>query len=220
LAKSLDQGRAWVAVALPDDLGDAYYLAIASARVLWAQTPKGLYRSLDGGDQWRLMPVPGLVPHGVVTLAFADADTGVLISGRGEVWRSADGGVHWQPVPLPVALPRWGRFVWTGAREVWILGADGRALRSTDAGLVWHAVSLPALSPYLSLNDVHWADAQHGWIVGDEGLILATVDGGLSWARQYSGTEQSLRSVWALKGHGLWVAGDNGTLLTSATGGW
>ena len=52
-----------------------------------------------------------------------------------------------------------------------------------------------------------------GWIVGENGLILHTNDSGTTWEVEISGVETNLYHVAYIKGFGLFVLGENGTIL-------
>jgi len=62
---------------------------------IYAATEKGLFRSTDGGENWREMTSPLSRP---VALAFAHSGTLYVINADGRLFRSVDEGVTWAPV--------------------------------------------------------------------------------------------------------------------------
>jgi photosystem II stability/assembly factor-like uncharacterized protein len=93
--------------------------------------------------------------------------------------------------------------------------------RTANGGATWTRVVKPAAWG-LELSDVVFADATHGWAVGDTYggtmSIIATADGGATWTRQDAGTGGLGAVSFVSPTHG-WVAGQSGSILTTATGG-
>jgi photosystem II stability/assembly factor-like uncharacterized protein len=154
----------------------------------------GLWRSVDGGDNWEdLSRRPGM-PKGVMGRA------GVTASGAqpGRVWciveaedgavlRSDDYGDHWERLSEQADLRRRAWYYTrviadpVDAETVWVL--NEQCWRSTDAGKVFSAFPVQH-------GDCHdlWidpADAER-MILGDDGGANVTLNGGASWSSLYN----------------------------------
>jgi len=58
-----------------------------------------------------------------------------------------------------------------------------------------------------------------GWVVGDRGTIRHTVNGGSAWAKQESGTEHHLHSVFFFGPDRGFIVGEQGVFLFTENGG-
>jgi len=70
--RSSNRGTSWERLRLPDADADIWSISLhpKDPRIVYAgATPPGVYRSQDGGDNWRKMADPGL-PHDRVIMAF------------------------------------------------------------------------------------------------------------------------------------------------------
>ena len=94
---------------------------------------------------------------------------------------------------------------------------DGAIVRSTDRGQSWRPV--PGTPAARTLNDVRFLDATLGHAVGQDGVQLASRDGGLSWSARLTGTQMNLQAVFFLDEQTGWIAGSEGSILATATGG-
>lgn len=90
-----------------------------------------LFRSVDGGAHWSLLPSPY---HGS-WFALAVVGEGTLLAGglRGHLYRSVDGGTHWQALATGTdALLH--DIAATGRRRLVVVGTGGAVLASADGG--------------------------------------------------------------------------------------
>lgn len=60
---------------------------------------------------------------------------------------------------------------------------------------------------------------QKAWAVGASGAIVFSNDGGANWIQQNSGTNVTLRSVFAVNDQVLFALGDEGVIVKSINGG-
>lgn len=106
--------------------------------------------------------------------------------------------------------------------EAWTVGDLATILHTTDGGRNWDKVEADALSskPTVALHSVYFANSDNGWIVGDGGTILYWHEGEF--------TEQDSNTSWALYdvdfadasvGSMGWIAGADGTILSTVNGG-
>jgi Photosynthesis system II assembly factor YCF48 len=99
LLRSLDHGFTWQDYAMQS--GARLRAVVAVGNDVWVGGSNGiLYHSADSGQQWRrVIPVS---PQGrpfagdVVSLEFADAQSGTVTTSSGDRWVTGDGGVSWR----------------------------------------------------------------------------------------------------------------------------
>jgi len=125
------------------------------SHIIFAGTERGVYRSDDAGEQWRLVD-SALNPYYIWSLAIDPVGPEIMFAGSGTptpamIFRSTDGGKSWEKRPVDVAAecenvgtprvtaiaidPEDHRNIWVG------LEVDG-ARRSTDGGDTWTDVDV------------------------------------------------------------------------------
>ena len=157
-------------------------LAIQGSSNVWIGTGGGararVFRSTDRGRTWSVADTPvqaGTNASGIFSIAFADANKGVVVGGdytkaRGvsmNVALSDDGGRTWRrPLgTLPQGYMSGAAYVpGTGGRSIVAVGLGGTAL-SNDYGESWTMVDT------LGYNSVAFATRNDGWAVGPRGRI-------------------------------------------------
>jgi photosystem II stability/assembly factor-like uncharacterized protein len=177
--------------------------ATPDARILYAGTSAGVFRSDDRGRTWRnASGIAGEPLRNVTLLSVHPSDPDILFAVKqlheywGEVYRSLDGGAHWTLVPLPTPLlPRSIRFdsvdpyiIYIGSDcQLYFVRNGPRAeyheaagvFRSTDGGNTWtnmkptgscvEALSLDPLVP------------SHLYVRRDFGAFEESFDRGETW---------------------------------------
>ena len=209
-----DGGEHWRAANVPGsdtlDFRDVYAVDDRTAYLLSIGPGESsrIYKTVDGGETWRLQFVNHTPGAFFDAFAFWDADHGIAVSdevdGKLVLIRTKDGGRHWEHVPpkaLPPALRGEGTFAASGtpvavfgAKHVWIgtgAGPAPRVYRSTDSGNSWNVVNAPVRggSPTSGIFSIAFCDKLHGIIVAGDYARLSeaaqnvatTEDGGISW---------------------------------------
>lgn len=194
-----------------------------------------LFRTTNAGASWQPVGDPWAErPEGPpVQFSFVSA-TQALRGGLDTLQLSTDGGVTWQASSGVPADFRGARVLRQQGSSSLLWAMDARRLlRSSNGGLDWERIDPPAhlryrydpeyTGPYswagywaLPLRDIQFVDAQNGWLAGDDGLLLAIrlqADGTVSWPQQSADLGLSWRSVAAVPGQGIWVAGERGSIL-------
>jgi photosystem II stability/assembly factor-like uncharacterized protein len=231
--RTLDGGSSWTGGVVPgaDTLQFRDVHAI-SAEVAWllAAGPaemSRIYRTDDGGENWRLQWT-NAEPDGFYDcLSFFDDRLGLAygdaVDGELRILRTTDGGDHWSLVGgerLPAAQEGEGGFAASGtcleigAQNVAWIGTGNsdpaRVLRSDDRGGSWVAAETPLVAGEAAgITSISFRDASLGLAVGGDltrpeehtANVAVTADGGVSWTA--GGT---LRMAGAAYG-GAWVPG-------------
>ena len=164
--------------------------------IVLAATFVGIYRSVDGGRQWRLVEsdLPDWFIQAVVLAPMQDRLVGLAASRMGWLYRSIDGGETWE------TLSDWremgiitGLFVSPGFAEDGVVLActeqDG-ILKSSDRGRTWKAASFGLLN--LSVASLGFSPA----FERDEVVFAGTDSGGLFRSRNAG-------RAWRESGEGL-----------------
>lgn len=170
--------------------------------------------SSDGGLSWTTQA--DLSKQGwVASLAFADANKGLLVGSSGRILSTEDGGLTWT-ARFSGTSAELSAVRFTPLGQAWAVGSNGSLLQSQDGGKSW-INTLPGLST--NLRDVFFLDAKLGWAVGDQGAVLSTTDGGKSWRQQFSGSNDAFNQVRFVDARTGWISGSGGSLLATGTGG-
>lgn len=180
--RTLDGGRSWTAVptaGLPVAVEGEYAFAASGTSVAvmdenlaWLATGGSvarIYRSEDGGDTWQIHPTPisaGTGGSGIFSIAFRDADHGVIVGGDYEkpnqvltiaAW-TEDGGRSWTPAEVMPQGYRSG-VSWDARRQRWVaVGTNG--VDVSPDGKVWTALDEPL--PWFHSVDGGWMSGAKG----------------------------------------------------------
>jgi len=195
--RSLDRGRSWVLLSLPDGEGPASCvrpsLTFSQDHTVWAGTSGGqIFRSLDGGETWSTLP-GALVGERIVALEAVGSHgtqtallVGSLASGAdgqalARLWRSHDLGNSWQlSLEQSVDTP-WVALAPTPGGGC-ILGVGPHVLRSMD-GRYWgerHLV-IDELTRILSLGTIVGPQGKESLLAGTNRGLYASHDAGEHW---------------------------------------
>jgi photosystem II stability/assembly factor-like uncharacterized protein len=197
--RTLDGGKTWKAVSLPDEEGAV--VTFSDARHGWLQAgisqgqiqSNRLYVTEDAGDTWRRLPDPPAQPSNIV---FRSPQEGWFWS-RGQassvIYVSSDGGESWQGryIPEPSGRPPGQAVVVAGLRLLPGVGvvatvafSDGLRIQgfqdftSYDMGRTWNKVVRPLSQASFLLES--FEDATHWWAI-DLGGLYKSSDGGQTW---------------------------------------
>ncbi len=205
--RTTDGGKTWEKVLYKDENTGGIDVAFDphNANILFAslwqarRTPwslnsggpgSGLYRSNDGGTNWKRLEEHGLPkgPYGRVGLSVAansDRVYALIEAKEGGLYRSDDGGETWQLVNDNHALrqrPWYYMHVFADPQDpdtVYIANVDFYA--STDGGRTFNKVKVPH-------GDNHgmWIDPRNPrrMIVSNDGGVTVSLDRGKTWTKQ------------------------------------
>ena len=166
---------------LGPDGGEMFGLAVApgNAKVMYANSQRTVYRSLNGGATWALVNDEEYLYE----LTVDAANPFLVYASNGDVFRSLDGGVTWTGLDYPgpilgvrqvAAHPRYANTVFAVT--------TGGLFRSADAGSHWKAVrgGLPEGSAGL-LMVIDPVSPRRMYLLTEGNALFKSLDGGFSW---------------------------------------
>ena len=213
-ARTNDGGITWQSSTVPGaasldfrdvhavDAQTAYLLSIGEGEL------SRIYKTVDGGQNWKLQFTNSNPKAFFDAMAFWDRDNGIAISdpvdGRFLIITTTDGGATWKqiaPRNIPPALRGEAAFAASGTcitvqgeNDVWFAtggGAVARVFTSRDKGRMWAVNTTPILSgsPSSGIFSVAFKDARNGVVVGGDYKrereaarnVARTSDGGRTW---------------------------------------
>ncbi|SPE34758.1 Glycosyl hydrolase, BNR repeat-containing protein [Candidatus Sulfopaludibacter sp. SbA6] len=248
--RTTNGGATWAASKVPGaedlDFRDVHAVDEQTAYLLSVGTgdKSRIYKTSDGGKQWKLQFTNPDAKGFFDALAFWDRTHGIVlgdpVDGRFVVLTTEDGGDRWQRRPTPPAMPNEGAFaasgtclVVMGAREAWFGtgGVDGaRVFHSIDGGATWTVARTTIRNDAAAAGifSLAFSDARHGIAVGGdytkpdiaERNIAVTSDGGKTWTEPSRTHPKGFRSAVAfLPGATIWIAAGTSGSDVSSDGG-
>jgi photosystem II stability/assembly factor-like uncharacterized protein len=158
----------------------------------------------DNGQHWRQASVPASVS--LTSVSFASALQGWAAGHAGVVLHTVDGGEHW-------TLQLDGKLA--AQRVLDAVPAGNQQQLKVAQGFVTDGADKPWLA-------VNFGNEREGTVVGAFGLILHTTDGGATWQswvdRLPNPAGNHLYAI-AAQGPRIYIAGEQGSLWTSADSG-
>jgi photosystem II stability/assembly factor-like uncharacterized protein len=127
-----------------------------------------LFKSVDGGDTWDQLSVPGSTAP-IIHLCFPVADTGYFINWNRQLYGTHDGGESWTLIDHPfTSVPSEMQF-FSSKKGLMAWGRYKVAI-TNDGGLTWEipydtACLIPGGRTY------YFLDQYHGWQVGPSGFL-------------------------------------------------
>lgn len=162
------------------------YLALSNQTFLFAQDK--LLRSINGGEDWHEVPLPGFSNLSLVIrdMHWFDTEEGLLVASTSgynpgkHIYKTSDGGDHWEEINLNV-WPYFGTqkgyalaTAFDGKNGL-IVGASGNILHSADSGESWKSIHFP----YPDITAIKMLSPNEGYAIGNNGLVLKKV--GQDW---------------------------------------
>lgn len=171
-----------------------------------------------------------LASHTLLVDAAVAGDRLVAVGSRGHIVYSDDQGKSWIQANVPVRQLLTAVY-FADDKNGWAVGHDSLILHTSDAGANWEMQYRdPELDQPVDpdgpsllerpLMDVWFKNANTGFAVGAYGTFLRTDDGGKTWEdRSYDIDNPDgfhYNAITVVKGAGLMLAGEMGTLYRSA----
>ena len=217
--RSSDGGLTWVDLPVPDasNFREVVFVGATTGWIAGNQTEgqvveEFLMKTEDGGTTWDIQTPP----FSIRSMFFVDADTG-FATGPVELMRTTDGGTTWT---LHDCAPiGWiGNIYFGDTLNGWVSGGGGFMAATRDYGVSWEPQNS---GTNRNIVEHFFLDASHGWYVArSPGAIAATTDGGLNWRFQTLPGEGLPSDVAFANEKTGWIAGQEGLILKTVTGGW
>lgn len=182
-----DDGHTWKNI--PDMKGQsvrALAQAPSDPKIFIAGTLKGVYRSEDGGEHWKLISPPGSVEiHEVESIAIDPANPQVIYAGTWHLpWKTSDGGKTWQNIKqgLIVDSDVFSIIIDPKAPNVVYASACSGIYKSTTSGADFHKIQgIPSAARRTRVLKQDPSRANVVYAGTTEGLYR-TVDAGTKWS--------------------------------------
>ena len=231
---SHDAGRTWQeAPFFKGQPVQALAQAPSDARILFAGTLQGVFRSTDSGLTWTQISPPGSREiHEIESLAIDPKDPGIVYAGTWHLpWKTTDGGKTWRNIKqgLIVDSDVFSIFVDPERPRTVYLSACSGIYKSEDSGQLFHKIQgIPneARRTRVLMQDPE--DRQVVYAGTTEGLYK-TVNGGKTFTRMTDGDvvvndvyvdpANSRRVLLATDRSGVLVSDDAGSTFTASNRG-
>jgi M6 family metalloprotease-like protein len=211
--KTTDGGNTWpsLVVSVPSG-GRLTAVTMVSPTIGWTIGSGGVvYRTSNGGDSWTLVTL-GITAK-LNDVFFLNQVRGWIVGDTGTLLQTTDGGESWSQRSVPDTTTLLS-VVFVDSSNGTAVGRLGRMMQTTNGGTSW---ALRPVNTRSHLDAVRFAGRDSGWAVGDNGTIFKTTDGGAQWRGDVSGTMLPLRGIAAVDGQTVYVVGNAGMVLRSAS---
>ena len=228
LLKTTDGGNTWLTIQLNTYIDHFFPL---NTQTGWATTiDQTMLKTEDGGETWEEYEFS----YNVTVMQFINEQVGWVAGYGNEILKTEDGGRTWidqssnrQGNQAEINDFQDGFFL--DENTGWLIGngpgtgnqMGSYLLKTTDGGQTWNTQLLGSNSYPPLAQGIHFIDSQTGYIVGNEnerGIILRTIDGGETWTKERLLTNKDLYCLHVSEDQGIWVGGDEGTMLYNQSG--
>ena len=207
LLKTTDHGESWGPVDV-SVFGAIHQIQFLDEHHGWlVSSDGGILWTENGGESWQAAVVNAATAE-LNDIQMTDLRQGFAVGVANTLLRTRDGGKTWENRGITVSYDYFGvRFL--DSLKGFAAGSGGHVVRTSDGGDSWYILNFNTPT----LRSIAFARRDTGFVVGDAGTLLMTPDGGISWSTPSSGTSGNLYSAAAFSTVGVWIAGENGTIL-------
>lgn len=192
-----------------NDLNDLYFV---NTEVGFVSSDGCIYKTVDGGDSWKKYEINELKnDYWIDGLFFINSEYGWACSLDGIILKTIDGGESWQTVFTNYKKAAFYQTYFINSSTGWTVGNGGIIIKTVDGGNNWTKQFSDAQNP---LHDILFLNENTGWIVGEMGTLLKTTSGGEKWEYVTIPTRGDLNSIAKSKGNKIYIACDEGGILT------
>jgi photosystem II stability/assembly factor-like uncharacterized protein len=214
--RTADNGRTWSPAPVGAATGTLDLTSIrcwSASCIVTTSDPNRLLRTLDGGNTWDSVFLPGSSEALATSFTYGPADVGpggvvtpdiVAAGSSGAIAISVDRGGSWSPVGSELD-GSFARLRGGPGFLAFAIGNRGGLARTSDGGRSWSSLSVPTSE---ALVDVSFADDTHGVVLDLAGTLFRTDDGGVTW--QAVGSNLDAQAVLALSADVILLVGPRG----------
>jgi photosystem II stability/assembly factor-like uncharacterized protein/membrane-bound inhibitor of C-type lysozyme len=206
--KTTDDGTTWT----QEDTGidkDIYDMEFSDTQRGMLAMDNYVYLTTDGGTTWNIKYNANFNTGRDIDFA---NETSYFACG--DIWKSTDDGDYWVKISTSAAMTDL-HCVETKDNSKIFIGGDGGIEVSTDGGSTW---AWSHQETGMVVTKIEMLDNNKAWAVTQGGLLLETIDGGTTWSRSGIGKAAGLKNLCVYNSVNVWAAGDNGSIVKSATG--
>jgi len=211
MCRTSDAGATWVTVTslgFPAD-EDFFKLYFPNENLGYVLGYHGVYRTDNGGLDWKNYWLPIVPYRGAWDMSFVDENTGFLLGSRYTdpdpviIYRTVNGAVTWSPVEgsKASALRTILAIHFVNGSTGWAGG--GVITKTTDGGASWQTQLDPA-----TVREFFFLSEVSGFAVGGKS-IMRTTDGGAVWENVSPPDDRinDLRGIYFVDDENGWVVG-------------
>jgi photosystem II stability/assembly factor-like uncharacterized protein len=173
-----DSGASWTAVQAVPGLGQVHFEFISATEGFAFGNKSGLYKTINGGATWTLVPGNGVIEGNAVgSLSCADANSCLAATTDGaSILRTTDGGATW--TALKASTRPTYAVGFTSATHALAVGAGSVIVSTDDAGQNWTQINSEAAGQYFR---AHVDSATSAVLFGGGTAMARTTDAGASF---------------------------------------
>ncbi len=176
-----DGGKTWAIRSLI--FGAIYFQAITTTAGFHFAVNSGIYKTIDGGNNWTPILAPATPDNQLYPFYFLDSLRGFTMM-NGNFSKTVDGGAHWQLVSnvTSLAYQSYCKMQFLDTLNGYCGAPDG-LLKTVDGGKTWlnclSSITRPT-APTLNLIIPTFFDVNNGYCMTSN-TIFKTTDGGKDW---------------------------------------
>ena len=163
-------------------------------------------------QSWFIQP-SGVTSH-LLSVYFADANTGWCGTITGSVLKTTNSGVSWAEYSTGQSIGI-NSLYFISSTAGFACGDLGYILSTVNGGVNWSALVSSTSS---SLFKIRFINSSTGWAAGDFRTIVKTTNSGVTWATQITGSNSNY-SVFPLTSSIVFSCGYDGVIYKSTNGG-
>lgn len=146
-----DSGITWKAFRVASDKANIEKVYFVTEKIAFLTGfPDGLYKSVNGGGNWKFLPIPGLKEGSLITrIYFLDENEGWIVGINADnnvtenkgafVMHTGNGGKDWVTVPLSINELMFTNIFFSQLGEGW-LSTENKIYATVDYGKSWNLV--------------------------------------------------------------------------------
>ena len=221
LYKSTDAGETWDTVAF-------YGFQNMGNRSVWFSNSSTGYvlsnylssylinKTTDGGSTWVQYNTGSY--NDVKSIAFVNANTGIVVGRHTGVFRTTNGGVNWIKFSNAVDSSRIYYSVTNAGANRFVYAGDGGIIyRSINSGANFTRISKSFTDE--TINCISFINNLTGIACGNNGAIFKTINGGTSWTQQTCPNAGNILKVRLLDINTGFAIATNGRIYKTTNGG-
>jgi len=219
ILKTTNGGENWEAQLSPQPTYTYYNkLFFLNNQTGWVTGYDCIVRTTNGGTTW-LNGISGTNIN-FREINFGNANTGWAVGSYQQndtLMKTTNGGINWFP---STSFRHVGDIFFLNENTGWISDV-GRISRTTNAGVSW-SESFPLSNIYAVYKSIKFINSMIGFAISQESggiyRVVKTINGGINW--QESHTLTGYLSYISMTNENVgWIAGSEGTILKTTTGG-